>query len=409
MTDHKQMKRRGVLLGGAAIAGALWTAPAAASAAADPDVLFRDGRFAEADRGYAHRLRADPYDPHALAQRGYIALLHNRFADVQRFLGPIAGSDPLARRRLAESYVRQDRYDQAVPLMDGPLSRVYSNLGPHPWQVLGARRTRVPFLGLDPLPHVPVSLNGGPPRTMLIDTYATLTLSTPEAERLGLQVLATAEGVLGNHPVTISFGILGSLRLGDIELRNLPVQWVDTDLPTLPDGTPPTGVLGTTVLYHLLSTLDYTGGALLLRRKDEPAPYTTNPLPLWLAGDHFPCTLGTLGGYGPRIVTLDSGGIAHGLDTTAEIAERAGIKVDYAHPQQVNGVDVYPIRPDRMALGRVGARNIPGNAVAAVWPGLPGPGQSAMFGFDAMANFTHEYLKRFKVTFDYAAMRVSVS
>ncbi|GAA3454813.1 aspartyl protease family protein [Dactylosporangium matsuzakiense] len=407
MADHRHLNRRGVLLGGAAVAGALWTTPAAA--ATDPDQLFRQGRFDEADRGYARRLRADPGDTHARGQRGYIALLHNRFADVERLLTPLAGSDPVARQRLAESYVRQDRFDRAAPLSEGPLSKVYSQLGPNPWEVLGARRTRVPFLGLDPLPHVAASLDGGPPRPMLIDTYAVLTLHTVEAERLGLRVLATAQGVLGNRPVTLHLGVLGSLRLGDIELRNLPVQWADLDLPALPDGSPPAGVLGTTVLYHLLSTLDYAGGALLLRRKDEPAPYTTNPLPLWLAGDHFPCTLGTLRDYGPRVVTLDTGGVGHGLDTTAEIAERAGIPVDYAHPEQVEGTDVYPIRPDRIALGRAVARNVRGNAVAALWPGLPGPGQSAMFGFDVIANFTHEYFRRFSVTFDYTAMRLSVN
>jgi hypothetical protein len=411
MASQPHLGRRAVLLGAAALAGAAaLTGPADAATGDDPDELFRAGRFADADRGYARRLHADPGDTHALGQRGYIALLSNRFGAVERFLTPLAATDPVARQRLAESYVRQDRHDRAVPLLgDSPFGRLYAQLGPAPWRVLGARRTRVPFLGLDPLPHVEVSLNGGPPRRFLIDTYATLTLSADEARRLGLRVVATAGGVIGNQPVTTYLGVLDSLRLGDIELRTVPVQWSEQPLPALPDAAPAAGVLGTTLLYHLLSTMDYAGGALILRRRDEPAPHRADDLPLWLAGDHFPCTMGRLRDYGPHIVTLDTGGIGNGLETTVETAERAGIPVDYTHPTQINGITVYPIRPDRIALGRAIGHDVPGLAVTAVWPGLPGPGLSAMFGFDAMANFTHEYFKPFTVTFDYTAMRLSVT
>src|ERR1700678_1419171 len=52
-----------------------------------PDQLFQDGRFAAADRGYARLLEKDPGDGHAWAQRGYIALLSNRFGDTEQFLG----------------------------------------------------------------------------------------------------------------------------------------------------------------------------------------------------------------------------------------------------------------------------------------------------------------------------------
>ncbi|MEU7869968.1 aspartyl protease family protein [Dactylosporangium sp. NPDC049140] len=401
---------RRLVLGAAVAGGVAWAAPVPAYAAGPgPDELFRAGRFDEADRGYAGVLRANPGDPHALGQRGYIALLSNRFAAAERFLAPIAGADAVARQRLAECFVRQDRYDRAVPLLgDSPIGRLFAAVGPRPWRVTGAGRTRVPFLGLDPLPHVAATANGGPAGRYLIDTYATVTLAGSEARRLGLRAVATAGGVLGNRPVTTYLGVLDSFRIGGIELRNVPVNWADVPLPALPDGREPAGVFGTTLLYHLLSTLDYARGELVLRRRGGPNPRTGNDLPLWLAGDHYPCTVGSLRALGPRIVTLDTGGIGHGLDTTVEVAERAGIPVDHAHPGDVNGATVYPIRPDRIALGRAVGRDVPGIAAAAVWPGLPGPGQSAMFGFEAIANFTHEYCKPFALTFDFTAMRLSV-
>src|SRR4051794_41782936 len=112
MASQRHLSRRGVLLGAAALAGATaLTGPADAAEAADPDALFRAGRFDEADRGYARRLHTDPGDPHALGQRGYIALLSNRFAAAERFLTPLAATDPAARQRLAEAYIRQDPHD----------------------------------------------------------------------------------------------------------------------------------------------------------------------------------------------------------------------------------------------------------------------------------------------------------
>jgi hypothetical protein len=52
---------------------------------------------------------------------------------------------------------------------------------------------------------------------------------------------------------------------------------------------------------------------------------------------------------------------------------------------------------------------VPGNAAEKVFPGFPGPGQSAQFGFDLIANFTHEFFKPFAITFDYTGMKLSIA
>ncbi|SEH02665.1 hypothetical protein SAMN05444920_12892 [Nonomuraea solani] len=106
----------------------------------------------------------------------------------------------------------------------------------------------------------------------------------------------------------------------------------------------------------------------------------------------MPCTLGSLGDYGPRMVTVGTGGIGVGLDTTLEIAERVvGITVDHDHP----GAKVYTITADRISLGSAVGRNVPGHVADKVFPGFPGPGQWAQFGFALISNFTHEFFKPF--------------
>jgi hypothetical protein len=74
----------------------------AATRGLDPDELFRLGLFEEADRGYRRLLRESPDNAHAVARRGYIALISNRFDDAETFLtravelAPIAGRSPAA-------------------------------------------------------------------------------------------------------------------------------------------------------------------------------------------------------------------------------------------------------------------------------------------------------------------------
>lgn len=392
-----------------------------------PDRLFWLGNFDAADRAYARVLHQDPNNVHAVAQRGYIALLHNRFGAAEAFLSKAIALDPndaASTQRLAECLVRQDRHAAAVPLLqatgsprDEAWAEVYAHLRGTPWQVSGAACSRVPFLGLDPVPSVVGSINGGEPGGFLLDTYATFDLSAAAAEEAGLRAIASTSGIVSGHVATMYLGILDSFRIGEIEIRNIPVQWIDTERPSLPDGSQPIGVLGTTTFYHLLTTMDYAGRALVLRRKldserqkfyAESRRRGWQRLPLWLAGDHFPCSVGSLRDYGPRVVTVDTGGIAHGLDTTVEMADRAGIPVDYDHPQDHGGGTVYPIAPDRISLARAVGHDVPGIASAGPVVGMPGPAQADQFGFEPIANFTHEFFKPFAVTFDYTEMNLYI-
>ncbi|WUH98599.1 aspartyl protease family protein [Spirillospora sp. NBC_00431] len=397
-------------------------ASAASASSDDPDRLFKEGRFTAAERGYRRRLRRDPRNARAAAQLGYICLLSNRFSTAETFLTRAVRLDPgdvASKQRLAECYVRQDQYTRAVPLLrqtgterDAAFATVFDHLSSTPWRIHGPAGTRVPFYTLDPVPTVEAAVNGGTPKKFILDTYATLDLSMQAADEAGVRRLATMTGgVVDGRPVTLYFGVLDSFKIGDIEIRDLPVQWNDTQRPPLPDGSQPAGAFGTTIFYHFLTTMDYAGRALALRRKTSSSPHgfhTRDRLPLWLAGDHFPCTLGSLRDYGPRMVTLDTGGIGTAFGTTVEIAERAGLEVDYEHPIDRFGHKVFPATADRISLGRAIVRDVRGHAVDKDFPGFPGTGQSERFGFDLIANFSHEFYKPFAVTFDYNAMALYI-
>lgn len=379
---------------------------AAAAGTLDPDELFVAGRFSAADKGFAAILRRDPRDAHALGQRGRIALLSNKFGAAERFLTraiELAPGDVISKRELADCFVRQDQVSRAVPLLrstgdqfNAAFATQYESMTGPSYQLSGARQTRVPFVCVDPLPAVPATANLAK-GNFLIDTGATLALTTETAERAGLRALATSISHPAGQTLTTHHGVLESFRVGEIVIRNVPVIWFDLRMPLLPDGTRPAGVIGTTLLYHFLATMDYRNQALILRRKTQRPRRDGERLPLWLAADHLPFTLGSLNGYGPGVALLDTGGIGLGVLATEENAQRAGIEIDYDHP--VPG-GFYPIKPARVSIGRTVGRNLPG--LVGPWP------WRQLFGFEPIGNFSHEFYKPYAITFDYTAMSFSI-
>jgi tetratricopeptide (TPR) repeat protein len=408
---RKFLRQAGLAVGAGAVGPLLGSGTAEASG--DPEQLFKAGRFAEADRGYALILRRDPENARAMAQRGYIALLSNRFADAEKFLTKAVGlapADNFVKQQLADCFVRQDQLARAVDPLRASGNEAYATqlasvTGP-PYQVHGAETTRLPFRALDPLPLVEASVSGRPARKFILDTGGTLSLSMAAAEEAGLRAVATGKGRAGGQTFTMYFGVLDSFRLGDIELRNLPVHWHDAVMPSALGDPQPSGVIGTTIFYHFLTTVDYANRALVLRRKTrdhlrafqaEARNAGAEVLPLWLAGDHFPCTLGRLNDHGPRIVSLDTGGAGGiGVVTTPEVAERAGIRVDYGRPTSFNKIPVYPCVPDKASLGGAVGRDI----YSIAGPLL----MDDRFRFDTIANFTHAFFKPYTITFDFMDM-----
>ena len=420
------LRRTGLAVGAGAVLPLLgpeaFGAVADATSDVDPEQLLREGRFEEAERGFRKLLRRNPDDAHAAARVGYIAMLSNRFSDAETFLTRAVGlapGDSFSQLQLGDCFVRQDKLARAVsPLRASGVdsgrayAELYASMTGTPWQVRGAQRTRIPFLGLEPYPIVEARLRGGEPRKFFLDTGATLGLSRQVAEEVGLRAVSTLQGGIPGQTFTLYLGVLDSIRMGDIELRNVPVLWHDGKKPSLPDGSQAAGAIGTTLFYHFLTTMDYANQALILRRKTraqlhgfqtEARHAGVEKLPLWLAADHLPCTLGSLRDYGPRVVMLDTGGQRIGVGTTVETAERAGIEVDYAHPEKFNGtIDVFPIVPDRISLGRAVGRNVRGIAGPLLAQGGP-------FLFERIANFTHNFFKPFAITFDYTDMNLYIT
>jgi len=398
----------GAVLGAAAVLPLVdeGEARAAEAAGSGPDQLFQEGQFAAADRGYARLLKKDPRDAYAWAQRGYIALLSNRFSDTERYLGTaikLAPGDAVSASRLADCYVRQGDFARAVPLLRAAGDQIgaaqYGAVTGTPYQVSGASSARLPFRTLDPLPSVDAAVNGtAAPFTL--DTGATFTFSAAMAKAAGVKPVATVLVNHGNGPVPSYVGVVDSLRLGSIEVCNVPVLWDDASFTAAPGDGQPAGAIGTTILYHFQATMDYGGRALTLRSPGAAPPAGVATAPMWLAPDHFIFSAGSVGKAGPGLVLVDTGGVGLGVVQTRAQAAVAGVVPDYGKPRTDFGVTVYPCTAD-VALGRVARRDLPGVAGPVPTP--------AEFGFSYLGTVSHEFFKPLSVTFDFTAMTAFIA
>jgi Aspartyl protease/Tetratricopeptide repeat len=426
-----ELNRRSVIAGiglaaGTAAVAPLLNAPASAAAeGTDPDALLKAGRFDEAARGYEEILRQDPNNAHAVRQRGYIALLSNRFADAEKYLAlavRLAPDDKQAKHWLADCYLRQDKYAPAAPLLraigDDADATWYGAVKGQPYQLSVGPTGRVPWLTMDPLPTFEASVNGLPPKSFGWDTgdNVGVGLTVAVAKEAGLKAVAQTTVNGGDQSgVTMYFGVLDSFRMGDVELRNIPVSWSDLGSPQGAGTEPGAGAVGAQVFAHFVTTLDWADQALIFRPRTagqaravraKAARAGCRPLPLWI-DDFIPYTRGSVNGSGPQVVCVNTGqddGRALGVET--KTAERLKVRIDQSRPMYgATHGEVFkdhPCYPDKVGIGPAVARGI---YCAALDPRF----SISTAQFDVLAAFGHTFFKPYAVTLDFAEMNLYIT
>jgi hypothetical protein len=426
VADNEGWDRRSLLRGAAALAGAAAAAPllggtaTASAGSGDADALFKAGKFEQAGRAYEEILKTDPANVNAARQRGYVGLLSNRFADAEKYLKMalrLAPDDKDASRLLADCYIRQDKLALSAPHWEaagwGAYAKWFAAVSGEAYQVHGDLG-RAEIKQMDPIPLVEASVNGGPAKRFMFYTGApNLGVSASVAKEAGLTPVYSEEGDLGQGVVWSHFGVLDSFKVGGIELRNVPVAWSATESGEDVD-TDSDGMIGMWVFYHLLTTFDYAGRQLILRRNTPEARAAAGqagvkPLPMWLARDHQLHSVGSVAGVvnsGPRVMGVNLGGVGEVAAVVyGDTAERLRIRTDPARPIETaahnHPVVVHPCYPKEIRLGDIVAHDIYcyTNPQAAVAP----------FGFDLLGHFSHSFYKPCNVTLDFTGMNLYVA
>ena len=412
-------------------------APCAKAAEQTPiesaDRLFQSGEFAQAGEQYA-RIAADhPDDYSAILQLGRIAVLSNRLGDAENWLKKAIGlrggeADP--KIMLAEVYYRRDDFEKAAASLDGidvstnPLivsqyptlnvAKLRSFKGQTPYQVLGdGQMTRLKFLRTDPLPLISVRVNGGAEVTFFIDTGGSeVALDTEFARELGVPQFGAVQGTFsGGQHAEVQQGRIESLTVGDWTVRNLPAAMLPLrQLSESLGAKRIDGIIGTTLFYHFLATIDYPKGELVLRLKDAASleQFVESAgkgiaVPFWIASDHFMVGWGRVETLPPTLLFVDTGLASAGVKLADSVIKQAGIKLEEDKASSGVGgggtLRIVPYVVHRLSFGQLQEDNVPG-----LYDG-PFPWEN-IFGFHLAGMVGHDFFKPHAVTFDFQNMKI---
>jgi hypothetical protein len=398
------------------------------------DRLFEVGKFAEAGELYARIEAQNPKDYSSILQLGRIALLSNRLDDAKEWLEQaitLQPGDDDAKVMLAEAFYRRDDFQKAAAALNGVevstnkliisqyptlnVAKLESFKGQTPYDVHGdGQTTRLKFVNTGPLPVVSVRVNGGEEVTFFIDTGGSeVVLDTDFAKELGLPQFGEVQGTFsGGQHADVGQSRIESLNLGDWTINNLPVATLPLRQLSAGLGVKRIdGIIGTTLFYHFLATLDYPNGELVLRRKTAESlkqfaaesSGDSVAVPFWIASDHFMVGWGRVETMPPALLFVDTGLAGAGVKLAESVIKEAGIKLeeDKAYEGAGGGgkLKIVPYTVRQLSFG-----DMREDDVAGLYDG-PFPWENT-FGFHLAGMVGHDFFKPYAVTFDFESMRI---
>jgi hypothetical protein len=171
------------------------------------------------------------------------------------------------------------------------------------------------------------------------------------------------------------------------------------------------GIIGTTLFYHFLATMDYPRGELVLRRKTAKnlAEFKKSPgkrvaVPVWMAADHFMVGWGRVETLPPALLFVDTGLMGAGVKLAESVIKEAGIKLEEDKASEGAGggsgtLKIVPYTVHHVSFGEIKEENVPG-----LYDG-PFPWENT-FGFHLAGMVGHDFFKPYAVTFDFQNMQI---
>ncbi|HEX8090606.1 MAG TPA: aspartyl protease family protein [Blastocatellia bacterium] len=222
------------------------------------EVDYFEGRIKEsrAKALYAHRL--DPDEPDYVLTYARSSSREEDFkeaADAYEIFLQIAPESDTERRDRIKGLIQFYRHLSGVKVH----------------QVGGATTAEVPFrLGSDRRPYIKVKVNGRDALFVIDTGSGFMVISKDAAKRLGVSEIARggkSQGIGGDGKFQIVYGLLGSLQLGGIKVRQIPcfirAFHGSGDRPAEERAD---GFIGLSVLSHFLTELDYKDSRMILNR-----------------------------------------------------------------------------------------------------------------------------------------------
>lgn len=393
------------------------------------DQLFQMGEFTDAKFAYQKQIEEKKELPKSLARLGFIYELENDLTRAEVTLKHALSVDPkneMAKLHLATLYYRKNDFAKAAPLVKSLSAATnalrlkgYAMIDPEklakwkgvPYQLSGPNQTSIPMIKVEPLPIISVTVNGKPLQLFIDTGGAEIAIDTQVAKQLKMPVLASRVGVFsGGMKSSTYLNQIDTLKIGGWTIKNVPACSLALSQLGKMFGTRIDGCLGSTFLMQYLSTLDYPGKQLILRKKTDAnlaAFENEGPnkavLQMWLAGDHFALTHAEINTAPECVLFVDTGYVGGYAKLGDRMIEQAAIKLDKAKAETGTGAGgSYPSIPFKMSSFTVGPVYL--QDVEGTYEG-PFPWQDS-YGFFLAGMYGHTFFRPYAVTFDYSKMRL---
>jgi hypothetical protein len=378
--------------------------------------LLRLGRLDEARTVFGRALAIDPADSAAHAGLGKLAL----------HAGRVAEAESLLRLGGVESGAVVDRYAALLRMADwagaaalapqaGEAGRVplLEWMAKNPaYQITGPDETRVRWNKGHPLPILRVKINGQSV-LMGIDTGTRdLILDQAFARRARLIPLHSRHPVLWEGTrMVVENAVVQKLELGGLAIAGVPAGLTNLRRWTVhvnPHDEAVVGVIGAGLLRHFTPTLDYAGGAIVLRRGGAPSTTTAQRVPFEIWGESELMVRGTINGGRPMAMLLGTGLAGCGIAAPEFVFEEVGVRPGTLS-RAIKGAGTWLQGRSWAALSApmVTAGPLVRDKVAG-WSGALEPGELWRHGVRRDAILSHDFFRGQRLTIDWERQELLV-
>ena len=371
--------------------------------------------FIEASAGKTERSAEEA------AALGKIELASGRYQAAYRHLQEALARESSRDKRaliafdLSQTAYLDDRFDDArrwareaagygLPIRSWYLAFLDALAGVPALTITGTTEQKAFAFGAPDIPRIQASVNGRRDVTAILDTAAVLTIVSEKlASDLSIRKLGefngTFVGLIG-EPIRVTFGILESIRIGELEARNVPVAIMPDDkLSFFVVEKQPFKMdllLGMNLLRRLRLDLRFTGRILSMTPIERNDELIEDPN-LFLV-DFRPVVPASIHRKGSYPFLLDTGSEVTFLNSTtlADTSARGARTVHGATLQGLGGARKYGEKIGAVELGLAGW--------GATYETLPlYEHDSSAFGIVGQS-----FLKHFRVVIDFGRMRLDL-
>jgi len=393
--------------------------------------FYKLAEFDQAKKVLKPLINAEEVSPEVLHLMADIEYISGNYEQAEKYytsLSSYSEYSEVAQYGLMMVYYQQNEYGKAKDLQIGEQGQVFQSImtafnDEQPYQIdwNGLQQAVIPFKFTDPLPVVPIEINSQEVNVIIDTGAAEFMIDDQLAAELGVEPLVTdLEGVGGGGATndTISYGIIESIVLGGVTIKNIPVSIVSTDQYSglyQEESFTISGILGIKLMQQFLSTMNYPKGQLELHPRTKEnggiaADTQTEVLPFQFIDDHFMVSKLTVNEKKNLNFFFDSGLDDDGdLLLPAETLDYLDIPIpEVKTTNEIGGLggsySYGEFAVDSLELGTFQNNNLTG--LYGIFPEVL---YYEMMQLYVDGLISHDYLKQYKWTIDFDAMEMAFS